>query len=99
MGVRKNGCPRRRHACLLLSHVFFLAPIYFLAPAMQARCLYGLQGVLRFIARSGNHIVTSLHVDKNGLFNFFQAEKRQQIREGGRRLIEMDCILWSRVWI
>ena len=24
------------------------------------KCLYGLQGVLRFIARSDNHIVTSL---------------------------------------
>ena len=75
MGARKNGRPRGRRACLLLSHVFFLAPIYFLAPAMQARCLYGLQGVLRFIARSGNHIVTSLHVDKNGLFNFFSGRK------------------------
>ena len=99
MGARKNGRPRGRHACLLLSQVFFLLPIYFLARATQARCLYGLQGVLRFIARSGNHIVTSLHVDKNGLFNFFQAEKRQQMRQAGQRLIEMDCILWRRVWI
>ena len=99
MGARKNGRPRGRHACLLLSQVFFLAPIYFLARATQARCLYGLQGVLRFIARSGNHIVTSLHVDKNGLFNFFQAEKRQEMRQAGQRLTEMDCILWRRVWI
>jgi len=60
---------------------------------------YGLQGLLTFIARSGNHIITSLHVDKNGLFNFFQAEKRQQMRQAGQRLIEMDCILWRRVWI
>ena len=37
--------------------------------------------------------VTSLRVDKNGLFNFFQAEKRQQMRQAGQRLIEMDCIL------
>ena len=87
MGARKNGRPRGRHACLLLSQVFFLARIYFLARATQDRCLYRLQGVLRFIARSGNHIVTSLHVDKNGLFNFFQAEKRQQMRQAGQRLI------------
>ena len=31
--------------------------------------------------------VTSLRVDKNGLFNFFQAEKRQQMRQAGQRLI------------
>ena len=31
--------------------------------------------------------VTSLCVDKNGLFNFFQAEKRQQMRQAGQRLI------------
>ena len=52
---------------------------------MFIRCLYRLPGVLRFIARSGNHIVTSLHVDKNGLFNFFQAEKRQQMRQAAQR--------------
>ena len=34
--------------------------------------------MLRFVARSGHLIVTSLHVDKNGLFNFFQAEKDKQ---------------------
>ena len=28
----------------------------------------------------------SLCVDKNGLFNFFQAEKRQQMRQAGQRL-------------
>ena len=99
MGARKNGRLRGRRACPLLSHVFFLAPIYFLAPATQARCLYGLQGVLRFKARSGNHIVTSLHVDKMVCLIFFQAEKQQQIRQAGQRLIEMDCILWRRVWI
>ena len=31
--------------------------------------------------------VTSLCVNKNGLFNFFQAEKRQQMRQAGQRLI------------
>ena len=31
--------------------------------------------MLRFIARSGNHIVTSLRVDKNGLFNCFSGGK------------------------
>ena len=51
------------------------------------KCLYRLQGVLRFIARSSYHIITSLCVDKNGLFNFFQAEKRQQMRQAGQRLI------------
>ena len=40
------------------------------------KCLYRLPGVLRFIARSGNHIVTSLRVDKYGLFNFFSDRKR-----------------------
>ena len=38
-------------------------------------------------------------VDKIGLLNFFQAEKRQQMRQAGQRLIEMDCILCKRVWI
>ena len=42
---------------------------------------------LRFIARSSYHIITSLCVDKNGLFIFFQAEKRQQMRQAGQRLI------------
>ena len=40
------------------------------------KCLYGLQGVLRFIARSSYHIITSLCVDKNGLFNFFSGRKK-----------------------
>ena len=31
--------------------------------------------------------VASLCVDKNGLFNFIQAEKRQQMRQAGQRLI------------
>ena len=39
------------------------------------KCLYRLPGVLRFIVRSGNHIVTSLRVD-NGLFNFFSGRKK-----------------------
>ena len=55
--------------------------------------------MLRFgddmIATSGY----SLCVDKNGLFNLFQAEKRQQMRQARQRLKEMDCILWRRVWI
>ena len=37
---------------------------------------YGLQGVLRFIARSVDLIVTSLCVDKNGLFNCFSGRKK-----------------------
>ena len=41
----------------------------------------------------------SFCVDKKGLFNLFQAEKRQQMRQAGQRLIEMDCILQKRVWI
>ena len=32
--------------------------------------------MLRFIARSGNHIVTSLRVDKNCLFNCFSGRKK-----------------------
>ena len=41
MGARQNGRARERGApsplaCLLLSRAFFLAPIYFLAPATQA---------------------------------------------------------------
>ena len=41
MGARKNArerrrYARRRHACLPRVRPFFLAPIYFLAPAMQA---------------------------------------------------------------
>ena len=65
------------------------------------KCLYRLPGVLRFIARSGNHIITSLRVDKYGLFKiiFFQTEKGQQMRQAGQRLIEIDCILWRGVWI
>ena len=34
---------------------------------------------------------------KNSLF-IFSGRKRQQIRQTGQRLIEMDCILWNRVW-
>ena len=63
------------------------------------KCLYGLYGVLRF----GDDMIAtfgySFCVDKNGLFNLFQAEKRQQMRQAGQRLIEMDCILQKRVWI
>ena len=43
-----------------------------------------MQGVLRLIARSGKSQVYVL-IYKNGLFNFFQAEKRQQMRQAGQR--------------
>ena len=54
MGARKNGRVRGRHArgegaplaCLLLARAFFLAPIYFLAPARQAK--YSLREHLTF---------------------------------------------------
>ena len=36
-GARKNARERRRHACPPCTRPFFLAPIYFLAPATQAR--------------------------------------------------------------
>ena len=65
---------------------------------MIIRCFYGLQGVLRFLARSDYHINTSLCADKKFFFYFFR-QKRQQMRQTGQRLIEMDCILWRRVWI
>ena len=92
MGVRKNGCPRRRHACLLLSHVFFLAPIYFLAPAMQARCLYGLQGVLKinFLQVTIMSTPVQLCADKNGLF-IFSGRKRQQMRQTGQSRPTEKC--------
>ena len=59
--------------------------------------LYGLQGVLRFLARSDRFIWSPIYVLIKivCLHVFFQAEKRQQ-KEAltGQRLIEMDCILW-----
>jgi len=42
---------------------------------MFIRCLYGLQGVFRFIARSSNHIVTRLCVDKMVCLIFFRQKK------------------------
>ena len=41
---------------------------------MFVLCLYGLQGVLRFLARSEYRINTSLCADKI-VYLFFQAEK------------------------
>ena len=42
---------------------------------MFIRCFYGLQGVLRFLARSDYHINTSLCADKNVFFYFFRQKK------------------------
>ena len=42
---------------------------------MLYSCLYGLQGVLRFFARGGYHINTSLCGDKDVFFFFFRQKK------------------------
>ena len=57
--------------------------------------LYGLQGVLRFLARIDRFIMSPICADKNGLFTCIFSGRKKTTKEAltGQRLIEMDCIL------
>ena len=64
MGARKNARERRRHASLPRVRPFFLALIYFLAAATQARSLY-VSGKLPTYPSSKSSLTLTFHLGQN----------------------------------